>query len=70
MTLLRGLGRFLYGLIIGDDWRITASVVASLVLGFLLLRTALPSAVVAVLIAVMLGGSFAAVVFAARRPRP
>ena len=69
MTALRGLGRFLYGLFIGDDWRITASVVLSLAVGFLLLRTALPSAVVAVLIAIMLGGSFAAVVIAARRPR-
>src|SRR5262249_57002602 len=52
MTLMRGLGRFLYGLFIGDDWRITASVVASLVVGFLLLQSALPSALVAILIAV------------------
>ena len=70
MTYLRGLGRFLYGLVIGDDWRITASVVASLVVGFLLLYTALPPALVAVLIAIMFGGSFAAVVVTARRPRP
>jgi len=44
--------------------------VASLVVGFLLVRTALPSAAVAVLIAVMLGVSFAAIVATARRPRP
>ena len=71
MKYLRGLGRFLYGLFIGDDWRITAAVVASLLVGVLLLRTAVPAPVVAVLIAVLLGGSFGAIlVVTARRPRP
>ena len=61
MRYLRGLGSFLYGLIIGDDWRITAGVVASLVVGRLLLSTAIPAPVVAVLTAFLLGGWFSAI---------
>ena len=69
MRYLRGLGSFLYGLIIGDDWRITAGVVASLVVGRLLLSTAIPAPVVAVLTALLLGGWFSAILLrTGRRP--
>ena len=68
MRYLRGLGSFLYGLIIGDDWRITAGVVASLVVGRLLLSTAIPAPVVAVLTALLLGGWFSAMLLVSRRP--
>lgn len=61
MRYLRGLGSFLYGLIIGDDWRITAGVVASLVVGRLLLSTAIPAPVVAVLVVLLLAGWFSSI---------
>ena len=37
MTLLRGIGRFVYDFIIGDDWKIAAAVVSALLAGLLLL---------------------------------
>jgi len=70
MRYLTAVGRFLYGLFIGDDWKITAGVVASLVVGRLLLSTSLPAAGVAVVIGVLLAAMFfATVVVDARRPR-
>lgn len=51
MRLLSGIGRFLYDFIVGDDWKVAASVVfASVVAGLLILTDALspvPLAVVA-----------------------
>jgi hypothetical protein len=36
LSWLRGFGRFWYGFIIGDDWTIAATVVAALVVTWLL----------------------------------
>jgi hypothetical protein len=69
MTYLRGLGQFLYGLFIGDDWKITVGVVLSLIAGRVLLSTSLPTTAVAVLIFVLLGAVFSANLLAGRRKR-
>ena len=69
MTYLRGVGQFLYGLFIGDDWRVTVGVVVSLIVGRALLSTSMPAAAVAVVIFVLLGGMFSATLLAGRRKR-
>jgi len=43
VSLLRGVYRFLYDFIVGDDWKVAAGVVLSLVVGLMLLRAGLPS---------------------------
>jgi hypothetical protein len=48
MRALRAVGRFLYALIIGDDWRLPAGILVCLALAALLLTTAVPTEVVAV----------------------
>jgi cyanate permease len=68
MTYLRAVGSFLYGLFIGDDWRITLGVVLTLIAGRLLLSTSIPAAAVAVLVGLGLGAMFAGnLLVAARR---
>ena len=37
MRVLRGIDRFVYDFVIGDDWKIAAGVVGSLLVGALLL---------------------------------
>jgi hypothetical protein len=58
MNLLRAVGRFLYDFLIGDDWRILAGVLASLLVGRLLLATSLPATIVALLTGALLVASF------------
>jgi hypothetical protein len=67
MRYLRAVGRFLYGLFIGDDWKITVGVVLSLVAGRLLLSTSIPATAVAVLIFFLVAGMFSANLLTARR---
>ena len=70
MTYLRAVGAFLYGLFIGDDWRITLGVVLTLIAGRLLLSTSIPAPAVAVLVGLGLGAMFAGnLLVAARRSR-
>jgi hypothetical protein len=69
MTYLRAVGRFLYGLFIGDDWKITVGVVITLIVGRVLLSTSIPATTVAVVIFVLLGAMFSANLLAIRRNR-
>ena len=45
MTLLRGVGRFVYDFVIGDDWKIAAAVVCALLAGVLLTVAGAPPTV-------------------------
>jgi hypothetical protein len=58
MNLVRGVYRFLYDFIIGDDWKIAAAVVTSLALGFVLTGTDMSAAAVAVLTALLVAAAF------------
>jgi hypothetical protein len=40
VKLLKGIGRFVYDFVIGDDWKIAAAVVTALVIGALFTSTA------------------------------
>ena len=58
MRLLRGVGRFAYDFIIGDDWKIAVAVASALLIGILLLVAGLPPAPTAVVTAGLLGTAF------------
>ena len=58
MSLLRGVYRFLYDFIVGDDWKVAAGVVLSLVVGLMLLRAGLPSSGVIVTTAALVVALF------------
>jgi hypothetical protein len=68
MTVLRGIGRFVYDFVIGDDWKIAAGVVGALLVGALLLVADVPPEVVALVTAGLVGAAFtAAMVIDVRR---
>ena len=59
MSVLRGIGRFCYDFVIGDDWKIAAAVVTALALTLaLLLSDVVSNGVVTVVGAVLLLASF------------
>jgi len=58
MSLLRGVYRFLYDFIVGDDWKVAAGVVVSLAIGLILLRAGLPSSRVIVITAALVVALF------------
>jgi hypothetical protein len=58
MRLLRGVGRFAYDFVIGDDWKIAVAVTSALLIGILLLVAGLPPALTAVVTAGLLGTAF------------
>jgi hypothetical protein len=60
MRILKGIARFCYDFVIGDDWKIAAAVVASLLAGFVGLVAGLPATVVVVGTAVLVAAAFAA----------
>lgn len=58
-AFVRAFGRFWYDFLIGDDWKIAASVVAVLVVGAVLVVTgALPAVVLAPLLGLLLAAGF------------
>jgi hypothetical protein len=60
VRFVRGFLRFWYDFVIGDDWKIAASVAVVLIAGALLVRYAsLPDGVTAVLLGVVLLAAFA-----------
>jgi hypothetical protein len=71
MTVLRGIGRFVYDFVIGDDWKIAAGVVGALLVGALLLVADVPPEVVALVTAGLVAAAFTAamVVDVRRSPR-
>jgi len=60
MTVLRGIGRFVYDFVIGDDWKIAAGVVGALLVGALLLVADVPPEVTALVTAGLVGAAFTA----------
>jgi hypothetical protein len=58
MTLLRGIGRFVYDFIIGDDWKIAAAVVSALLAGLLLLVAGVPPTVTMLVTAGLVATAF------------
>lgn len=71
MRMLRAVGRFLYTLVIGDDWRLPAGVAACLaVAACFLLTTSIPAGPVAVMCGAAMGlWFFTCLLWDARRPR-
>jgi hypothetical protein len=68
MNLLRGIGRFAYDFVIGDDWKIATAVVSALLAGVLLLVAGVPSEVTVPVTAGLVGMAFtAALVIDVRR---
>lgn len=60
MNLLRGFFTFWYDFIIGDDWKIAAGVVVTLVVGALVVgAAAVPAALLVPLLGLGLAGAFA-----------
>jgi hypothetical protein len=60
MTVLRGIGRFVYDFVVGDDWKIAAGVVGALLVGALLLVADVPPEVTALVTAGLVGAAFTA----------
>ena len=71
MRVLRGVGRFVYDFVIGDDWKIAAGVVGALLVGALLVVADVPSGVTALVTAALLAVAFTAsmVIDVRRGPR-
>jgi len=71
MSILRGIGRFCYDFIVGDDWKIAAAVLTALFAGFGLLAAGTPAPVAAVATGVLIVVAFtAALIIDVRRTRP
>jgi hypothetical protein len=72
VTLLRGVGRFVYDFVIGDDWKIAAAVVCALLAGVLLTVAGAPATVTVFGTAGLVGAAFivAMVVDVRRGGRP
>ena len=58
MSMLRGIGRFCYDFVIGDDSKIAAAVVIAVLAGAALLLGGAPVAAVAVGTALLIGTAF------------
>ncbi|MET7422079.1 hypothetical protein [Dactylosporangium sp. NPDC005555] len=62
MTVVRGVLRFLYDFVIGDDWKVAAAVVSALGIGLALLALGAPPAITVVLTGVAVAAAFTAAV--------
>ena len=60
MTVLRGVGRFVYDFVIGDDWKIAAAVVCAVLVGALLLVADVRPGVTALVTGGLIGAAFTA----------
>jgi hypothetical protein len=70
LRLLRGVGRFGYDFVIGDDWKIAAAVVGALLAGALLVVAGAPPMATALVTAGLVSAAFtAAMVIDVRRDR-
>jgi galactitol-specific phosphotransferase system IIC component len=58
VSVLRAVGRFAYDFVIGDDWKIAASVVTALAAGTLLLAAGLPAGAAVLLTAGLVAAAF------------
>jgi hypothetical protein len=62
MTVLRGIFRFLYDFIIGDDWKIAAAVIFALTIGLALLALGISPAATVILTAIAVAVAFTAAI--------
>ena len=60
MTLLRGIGRFVYDFVIGDDWKIAVGVVIALLAGVFMSLVGVPATVTTLITAGLLATTFTA----------
>jgi hypothetical protein len=68
MSFVRGVGRFVYDFVIGDDWKIATAVVIALLAGLVLLVVGVAPAVTALATATLVAAAFtAAMVIDVRR---
>jgi hypothetical protein len=58
MRFLRGVGRFGYDFVIGDDWKIAAAVVTALLAGVVLLVSGVPATATVPLTAGLIAAAF------------
>lgn len=58
MRIVRGVGRFLFDFVVGDDWRIAVGVLAALAIGWVLLVAGAPVAAGVVVTALLIGAGF------------
>jgi hypothetical protein len=58
VNILRGIYRFLYDFIIGDDWKIAAAVITALTIGLLLLAAGLPTTATVITTAALVATAF------------
>jgi nitrate/nitrite transporter NarK len=58
VNILRGIYRFLYDFIIGDDWKIAVAVITALTIGLLLLAVGLPTTATVIITAGLVGAAF------------
>jgi hypothetical protein len=58
VRVVRGLGRFVFDFVVGDDWRIAVGVVVALFVGWVLIVAGSPVAAGAVVTALLMGAGF------------
>lgn len=58
MRLLRGIYRFSYDFVIGDDWKVAAGVVTAVAIGLILLAAGVPRPAVLALTATLVAFAF------------
>ena len=61
MSIVRAIGQFVYDFVIGDDWKIAASVVSALAIGALLLVAGVPAVPLVLVTAGLLALAFTTV---------
>jgi hypothetical protein len=58
MRFLRGVGRFAYDFVVGDDWKVATAVVVALLAGVVLQVTGVPATVTVLVTAGLVGAAF------------
>jgi hypothetical protein len=58
MRFLRGVGRFVYDFVIGDDWKIATAVAVALLVGVMVLVAGAPPLATALVTTGLVGGAF------------
>jgi hypothetical protein len=69
MRALRGVGRFLFDFVVGDDWRVAVGVVAALVIGGVLIIGGVPVAAGVIVTSLLMGAGFTVTMLRERQER-
>jgi hypothetical protein len=67
MRILRGVGRFLFDFVVGDDWRVAVGVVAALLIGGVLIIGGAPVAAGVIVTPLLIGAGFTVTMLRERR---